>query len=141
MSRDPRTNDFDPLQPTLATAGGPQRLRDQPLLRLLAINWLIGAAVAGGLVVVVLVTDTAHLRSLMFASSEPWIPILMLFFGFVVTMCSVAMGTAIMMLPKDDDDHRGGGMKLEVLAPPRLQPAMATGAARGRPGHRPRHRG
>ena len=126
MTADDDRQDFDPLDPRLEVAGGPHRLRDDPLLRLLGINWLIGAAVAAALAVVVIVTDTAHLRSLMMASSEPWIPMLLLFFGFMITMCSVAMGAAIMFLPKDDDDDEPkGGMKLEVLKLPHLTPALA----------------
>ena len=125
MTKDERYDDFDPADPRLATAEGPRRLRDDPLLRLLGINWLIGAAVAAALAAVVLITDTARLRTLMFASGEPWIPILLLFFGFMVTMCSVAMGAAIMFLPSDDDDDEPkGGMKLEVLKLPELRPAM-----------------
>ena len=78
--------------------------RMDPLLRVLGINLAIGAGVAVLLATVVLATDTAHLRTLIFSSSEPWIPALLLVFGFVVTMGSVAMGTAIMLLPSDDDD-------------------------------------
>jgi hypothetical protein len=130
--------EFDPFDPGLATAGGPRRLRDEPLLRLLAINWLIGAGVAAALAAVVLITDTAHLRTLMMSSSEPWIPILLLFFGFIVTMSSVAMGAAIMFLPKDDDDDEPkGGMKLEVLKLPQFGPALAPVRAGASPS---RHR-
>lgn len=116
--------EFDPSDLRPVVAGGPRRLRDEPLLRLLAVNWLIGAAVAAGLAAVVLITDTAHLRTLMMSSSEPWIPILLLFFGFMVTMCSVAMGTAIMFISKDDDDDSDGGTPLEVLRLPRPAPAL-----------------
>lgn len=138
MTRDDEQRDFDPSDPNLAFAGGsPRRLRDDPLLRLLGVNWLIGAVVAAALAAVVLITDTAHLRSLMFASREPWIPILLLFFGFMVTMCSVAMGAAIMFLPSDDDDDEPkGGMKLEVLKLPEMRPAMVparAGPSRGAP--------
>ncbi|MER2606318.1 MAG: hypothetical protein ABTQ29_10830 [Siculibacillus sp.] len=123
MDEERRDRDLDFSDADLATAGGPRRLRDQPLLRLLAVNWLIGAAVGAVLTILVLVTDTARLRTLMFASSEPWIPMLLLFFGFLVTMCSVAMGTAVMLLPKDDDDDGpGGGSKLEVLKMPSFAP-------------------
>ncbi|MDK9696216.1 MAG: hypothetical protein OEL76_07490 [Siculibacillus sp.] len=126
MTKEHDEQDFDLADPRLAIAGGPRRLRDDPLLRLLGINWLIGAGVAAALAIVVLITDTAHLRSLMMSSSEPWIPMLLLFFGFMVTMCSVAMGAAVMFLPKDDDDDEPkGGMKLEVLKLPQLRPALA----------------
>ena len=128
--------DIDPSQPDLVTAGGPRRLRDEPLLRLLAVNWLIGAAVAAALAAIVLITDTARLRTLMLASSEPWIGIVLLFFGFMVTMCSVAMGTAIMMLPKDDDDDGPGGPKLPAIDLPeiasRMKPVPVRVAAGGR---------
>ncbi len=139
MTKDDELRDIDPSDPRLALAGGPRRLRDDPLLRLLGVNWLIGAAVAVALVSVVLITDTAHLRSLMLASGEPWIPVLMLFFGFTVTMCSVAMGTAIMFLSKDDDDDEPkGGMKVEVLELPRMTPAMVPVRvpSRAQPSHR-----
>jgi len=131
--------DFDPDRPDLAFAGGPTPLGKDPLLRLLAVNWLIGAAVAAALVAFVLITDTARLRTLMFASGEPWIPLLLLFFGFLITMCSVAMATAVMLLPeKDDDDHGpGGGTPLEVLKlpfPPRLQPVPIRVETPRRPG-------
>ena len=126
MTAEDDRQDFDLSDPRLAVADGPRRLRDDPLLRLLGINWLIGACVAAALAAVVLITDTAHLRTLMMSSSEPWIPILLLFFGFMVTMCSVAMGAAVMFLPKDDDDDEPkGGMKLEVLKLPHLRPALA----------------
>lgn len=106
---EPSAGSFDPADPRPLLAGGPGSPHHQPLLRLLLINWLIGAGVAVVLVAVVLVTDTARLRTLMFSSAEPWLPLLLLFFGFFVTMCSVAMGTAVMMLPGDDDDESGGG--------------------------------
>lgn len=139
MHDDRRDREFDPSHPDLATAGGPRRLRDEPLLRLLAVNWLIGAGVAAALASVVLITDTAHLRSLMFASNEPWIGLILLFFGFMVTMCSVAMGTAIMMLPRDDDDDKHGGTKLEVLKLPQIAPPMAPARVRAQ-GSRRNHR-
>lgn len=140
MTSEPDERDFDPSDPRLAMAGGgPRRLRDDPLLRLLGINWLIGAAVAAALAAVVLITDTARLRTLMFASGEPWIPMLLLFFGFMITMCSVAMGTAIMFLPSDDDDDEPkGGMKLEVLKLPSLAPMPAPVPVRAGPSRRHR---
>jgi len=136
MSDDRRTRDFDPRHLDLAPAGGPRRLRDEPLLRLLAVNWLIGAGVAAALAAVVLITDTAHLRTLMFASNEPWIALILLVFGFMVTMCSVAMGTAIMMLPHDDDDDKHGGSPLEVLRLPEIAPPMTPAPVRVTPTRR-----
>ena len=38
MTKDERFDEFDPADPRLATAAGPRRLRDDPLLR----QWLLG---------------------------------------------------------------------------------------------------
>lgn len=144
MNDDRRDGEFEPSDRLLADtdlvpAGGPRRLGDDPLLRLFAVNWLIGAAVAVVLVTVVLVTDTAHLRSLIMRSSEPWIGMILLVFGFLVTMCSVAIATAVMLLPKDDDDDGpGGGMKLEVLKMPAPTPRLEPIPVRVVPSRSPR---
>ncbi len=139
---DQPTPDFDPDRPDLAFAGGSPS-GPSPLLRLLFVNWLIGAAVAVVLFAAVMITDTAHLRTLIMSSSEPWIPMLLLFIGFLITMCSVAMGTAVMLLPSDDDDDRGsgGGTPLEVLRLPKIGRALAPAPVRAEASHRPhRHR-
>lgn len=74
-----------------------------PLFRLLAWNWLAGAAVAvilfGGLIG----TNTMHLRDLIAESDQPLVPVAMLVAGFLVTFSSVAMGTAIMTMPLEDE--------------------------------------
>lgn len=106
----------------------PPAAAKNPLLALLAWNWLAGAAVAVILVAAVIGFDVARLRSLIVASDEPWIPVLLLFFGFLITMCSVTMGTAVMALgaePKDDGPDRG-------TRAPTGEPALATVAARPR---------
>ncbi len=129
-----RSEGIDPSTTEPMLAGGPGAFHRQPLIRLLLVNWLIGAGVALVLVTVVLVTDTARLRSLMFASSDPWVPMLLLFFGFFVTMCSVAMGTAIMMLPSDDDDEPRGGTRAVVT--PTAEPVPLRVVARPLGRHR-----
>jgi hypothetical protein len=79
-----------------------------PLFRLLIWNWLAGAAAAVIVVGGLLATDTLHLRSLILDSSTPAVPLVMLSVGFLITLCSVAMGSAIMAMPSDDDAPRGG---------------------------------
>ncbi|TBW40879.1 hypothetical protein EYW49_01630 [Siculibacillus lacustris] len=136
MTADRPSAPYDPAAPQLSPAGGPTPLRHQPLLRLLFVNWLIGAGVALVLVVAVLVTDTAHLRSLMMASDQPWIPLFLLFFGFLVTMCSVAMATAVMLLPGDDEsDGSGGGSApatVETRTPVPVRVAVRSNTRRRR---------
>jgi hypothetical protein len=86
-------------------------LAASPFFRLLAINWLIGAFVAvlvlGGL----LWFDTGGLRSLVLASDQPWLPILVLLAGLMITLCSAAMGAAIMALPSAPDGQGGSGRR------------------------------
>ena len=83
-----------------------------PLFRLLAINWLAGLAVTLLLVGGIYLTDPAGLWTLIARSQMPAVPIAMLFFGFLITFTSAAMGTAIMSMPSDD--RPGGGRRLRI---------------------------
>jgi acyl-coenzyme A thioesterase PaaI-like protein len=83
---------------------------DMPLARLLAINLGIGVAVAVLLVGGLLVLNPGGLRDLIFADRSPFVPIGLLLGGFIVTLGSTAMGTAIMAMGvgEQDDGPRGG---------------------------------
>ncbi|MBT9292559.1 hypothetical protein [Prosthecodimorpha staleyi] len=106
-----------------------RRSRPDPLLSLLAWNWLAGAVIALVLAAAVLATDVAHLRTLILNSDEPWIAVLLLVFGFLVTMCSVTMGTAIMALGRDPEaGSRPRGGVPALLG--RFAPARAPAARR-----------
>lgn len=89
-------------------------LPKNPLFRLLFINGMIGIAVSflvlGGL----FWTNVGNLRGLVMASSNPLLPILMLAAGLIITLGSVAMGSAIMMLKPHDDDSKSGGKLLKI---------------------------
>lgn len=87
--------------------GGISRLLDQPFFRLLAINWLIGAFAAGLVLGGLMWLDTGGLRSLILASDQPWLPVVVLLAGLMITLCSAAMGAAIMALPSGPGDDRG----------------------------------
>ncbi|MEJ1158258.1 hypothetical protein [Prosthecomicrobium sp. N25] len=88
----------------------PRTGRDsEPLLRLLAWNMLAGGAVAIVLSGAVIAFDVGNLRSLIVTAEERLVPILLLVFGFLVTFCSVAMGTAVMGLGADPSGRSGGG--------------------------------
>jgi hypothetical protein len=71
-----------------------------PLFRLLAINLAAGTVLAAMLVGGLLAFNPASLRDLIFADSSPGTALGLLLFGFVVTLGSAAMGTAIMMANK-----------------------------------------
>lgn len=78
-----------------------------PLIRLLAVNWLAGFAVTVILVGGLYVTDAGGLWSLILRSEQPAVPIAMLFAGFLITFTSAAMGTAVMSLTPQFDGGRG----------------------------------
>ena len=83
---------------------------DMPLTRLLAINLAIGAVLAVLLVGGLLVLNPGGLRDLIFADRSPLVPIGLLLGGFIVTLGSTAMGTAIMAMGvgEPDNEPRGG---------------------------------
>jgi hypothetical protein len=87
-----------------------------PLLRLLAWNALGGVVVACLLTAFVLVADIGQLRTLIVTSDDPAVPLLLLVFGFMVTMCSVMMGSAVMALGNEnrDDWHEPRGAPVRV---------------------------
>ena len=96
-----------------------------PLTRLLAINLGIGVALAMVLVGGLLVLNPGGLRDLILADRSPLVPIGLLLGGFIVTLGSTAMGTAIMMLGRDTRP-RGGKSAPEPVA----EPAIAALKAR-----------
>ena len=84
---------------------GVKGLFQDPLMRLLAINWVIGFIATVIVFCGLLLTNAAGLQDLIFGSDEPLIPMALLFFGLLITICSVAMGVAIMTVPKDDEPY------------------------------------
>jgi acyl-coenzyme A thioesterase PaaI-like protein len=83
-----------------------------PLARLLAINLAIGVALAVMLVGGLLVLNPGGLRDLIIADSSPVVPIGLLLGGFIVTLGSTAMGTAIMAAGEWDEERPGGGLRV-----------------------------
>lgn len=77
------------------------------LLRLLGLNALAGAGAAVVLVALLVAFDAHGLGTLMARSETPLLPLAVLTFGFVVTLSSVAMGAAVMLLPRDDQQPHG----------------------------------
>jgi hydrogenase/urease accessory protein HupE len=90
------------------TPGSLRGLWASPFFRLLAINWLIGAFVSVMVLGGLMYFDTANLRSLILNSDNPVLPMVVLLFGLMITLCSAAMGAAIMALPGEDRGDSGG---------------------------------
>ncbi|MEW5422482.1 hypothetical protein [Amorphus sp. 3PC139-8] len=71
------------------------------LLRFLLRHWLVGAAATVVVVAALFAFDLGGLRGLVMSSSNPVLPIVMLLFGFLVTLTSASMGAAIMSLGEE----------------------------------------
>jgi hypothetical protein len=95
------------------------RLFCLPLFRLLAINLAIGTALAVFLVGGLLWLDPGGLRHLIYTDRSPGVALGLLLFGFMVTLGSTAMGSAIMALGRRevDDDTPRGPPRLAALQP------------------------
>lgn len=113
-----------------------------PLLRLLAVNGAAGVAISLLMLAGLLAADVGHLRSLIVAAQDPVVPLVLLAGGLIVTMTSVVMGTAIMMLGSSDEDsgdRKGRGRRsmtlLETLIPHR-QPEIVPVPVRVTAGRR-----
>ncbi len=75
-------------------------MSDQRLLRFLAVNALIGIVVGWVLLAALILLDVARLGQLLWASEDRVTTIILAAAGFGVTFGSLAMGTAIFLLPK-----------------------------------------
>ena len=81
------------------------RLPKDPLFRLLFVNGVAGVAIAILVLVGIFWANIGNLRTLVAAAEDPVLPVLMLGFGLVITLGSVVIGSAIMLL----GDNSGGG--------------------------------
>ncbi len=95
------------------------RRRTDPVLALILTNALGGAVVAIFLVGAILFLDIGRLGTLIAASDAPLAPTALLTAGFVITFASLAMGSAIMRIGRDDE--RGGGSGRPVPIPVRAR--------------------
>jgi hypothetical protein len=104
----------------MAQPSSPSRtLFNQPLLRLLAINLVIGVCIAVLMLGGLLALNPGGLRHLIFADRAPGAALWLLLFGFLVTFGSAAMGSAIMALGRKPPEKHGGKLR---PAPARVRP-------------------
>lgn len=87
------------------------------VLRLLLINGVAGAVLGLGFVAGVLLLDIASIRTMLTASGEWIVSLALLSMGSMVTFSSVAMGGAIMLLPKDKNGPTRPSRPLRALVP------------------------
>nr|WP_094462073.1 hypothetical protein [Pannonibacter phragmitetus] len=84
-------------------------------MRLLAVNALSGSAVALVVVGGLFASNAGGLYDLVANASDPAVPVILLAFGFIITLGSAAMGTAVMMLPRDGGNDRGRGRREQTF--------------------------
>lgn len=108
-------------------------LHANPLLRYLAINWIAGAVASAIVVGGILALDIAGMRTLVLSVHEPVLPVVLLVFGFLVTLTSVAMATAVMQLGRRDQEP-GGRLKAPVATQIPVRVEAGAAARRNRQG-------
>ncbi len=88
----------------------PRKLRDEPLIRLVAINGVAGICVAMLVMGGIFLTNIGNLRVLVSNAEDPVLPVLMLAFALIITLGSVVIGSAIMLLGRQNrNDGSPGG--------------------------------
>jgi len=85
------------------------------LFKLLARNLVLGTLAGWISLTALIISNTAGLYELVFTSSNPLLPLILLAFGFTLTFGSLAMGAAVMMLPYDRGAGNDRGMKMPTL--------------------------
>ncbi len=108
----------------MALALRPPPGRD-PLIRIVIVNWILGACLGVAFAALMLAVDVGGLRGLMWGHTISIPALVLLFGGFAITFGGLVAATAIMMI-KDDDDSDGGRSYRLVPIPVRL-PARGRG--------------
>jgi len=93
-------------------AAAPRKLKDEPLIRLVAINGVAGVCVAMLVMGGIFWTNIGNLRVLVSKAEDPVLPVLMLAFALIITLGSVVIGSAIMLLGKKKSDGGSSGGRL-----------------------------
>ncbi|SMP18290.1 hypothetical protein SAMN06265374_1894 [Roseibium denhamense] len=90
-------------------------------MRLLVVNGMTGTFISVFVTSAVLYMNIGNLGYLISTADDPVLPVLMLGFGLFVTLGSVVIGSAIMLVgEKEDDAGSGPGLK-QRLTPQNLQ--------------------
>lgn len=108
------------------------QLPKDPLLRLLAINALTGVGIASLVLIGIIWSNIGNLRTLVFASDNPLLPLVMLAVALVITLASVVMGSAIMLLGEKRNSGGGSGHRswISLFEGKALEPIPVEARAR-----------
>lgn len=108
-------------------------LPQHPFFRLLVTNGAIGVGVSSLVVAGIFAADIGHLRELVASAQDPILPVMLLAFGMFVTLTSVVIGSAIMMLGSETDGRGGRHVHTGELIPIRVE--ARSSARRSHPRH------
>lgn len=86
-------HDKDQHGPSEETSGVPK------IIWFLALHAAIGIAVGIAIAALLVLLNVAGINTMLHEAADPFVPMLLLFFGFAITFGSAAMGIAIMTLP------------------------------------------
>ncbi len=92
----------------------PKKPEMPKLFKLLLTGLLQGAVLGWSVLAVLLVFNFFGMKDMVFGSSDKYLALFLLAFGFLVTFGSITMGLAVMLMPYDDDDEPKGGHKMPV---------------------------
>ncbi|MCK7614235.1 hypothetical protein [Roseibium sediminicola] len=109
-------------------------LPKDPLFRLLAINGLAGIGIAGLVLGGIFAANIGNLRDLVLAADNPVLPVVMLAFALVITLGSVVIGSAIMLLGETGGQGGGSGKRRPIRLVRNLRPIPVTAPAQVRRG-------
>ncbi|WP_298814525.1 hypothetical protein [uncultured Roseibium sp.] len=107
------------------------KLPKDPLFRLLVINGAAGLGIAALVLGGIFVANFGNLRELVLAADDPFLPVIMLAFGLIITLVSVVMGSAIMLLGDKPREGDGGGKRKALRFSAELTPIAVTAAGPG----------
>ncbi|QFT32739.1 hypothetical protein FIV00_19775 [Labrenzia sp. THAF82] len=107
------------------------KLPKDPLFRLLVINGAAGLGIAALVLGGIFLANIGNLRELVLAADDPFLPVIMLAFGLIITLVSVVMGSAIMLLGDKSREGGGGGKPKALRFSAPLNPIPVTVAGRG----------
>lgn len=84
-------------------------LMQKPLIRLFVVNGAFGALLGLAFVLAALALDMRGLRTLVAGSEHAFLALALLTVSLSATFAGAAIGTAVMMLPSDEDAFRAIG--------------------------------
>lgn len=101
------------IRPPHGPSRGPNPPGHDPLIRMIVLNWVVGALMGVAFAGVLFAGDVAGMRTLIMATNTSAPALALLFGGFAITFGGVIAATAVMLMKEDDDGDGGRGYQME----------------------------